>query len=418
MEIITILISMSIVLDGLWYDETGSRVELFYEAPVMNYVGEDGKYVECSRAYTDELTHVNYNIRIDAETGKIKKLEDMKAIFYITKADLIQFFKDNKGKVSPTSPKSIPLTLLDPSSEDYDTTLNKIMSKGSDKATELKRSESYRKDYYYMEVNLSTYRVVRDFATVSEEGKVVVDQSKEMTAELYSAKDTKFAQEYIARDAVGNLIIGTPVIGTPKMNVEIESISVEVAAMGDQTYDNAAADPQSKNKITVSINDFAGNITLKEQALADKWISQETFDSYASKVLATVSGKTTYTEAEWDKSKVVDGQYKQDKYASIDLGLSKEELNKLPLTANIFLSFDIETTQAAGAYNETYTPANKKVAQQNARIWEKPAEKESIKSDAQVQSFDPMLFVWIGIAVVAVIVIVVILIVVSKKKKK
>jgi hypothetical protein len=58
--------------------------------------------------------------------------------------------------------------------------------------------------------------------------------------------------------------------------------------MGTQLYDDASADPQSKNKITVSINDFPQNITRKEEALADEWISQETFDAYMSKVLATV----------------------------------------------------------------------------------------------------------------------------------
>ena len=400
--------------DGLWYDHAGYRVELFYEVPVMNYVGDDTKYVECTRAYTDELVHVDYDLRFDSKTGMIKNYDDMTAYFYITKADLIQFFKDNKGKVSPTSPVAIPLKLLDPSAEDYEAQLEKILNKGSDKADVLKFGEKYKKDYYYVKATLSSYRVVRDSSTVSADGTVVVDSSKEMSKELYSAKDTKFTSDYIARDSVGNMIRSTPNMGTPKLNVEIESISVEVAAMGTQTYDNAAADPQSKNKITVSINDFAQNVALKEQALADKWISQSTFDSYNSKILGTVSSKTTSTEAEWDTSKIVDGQYKQDKYASIDLGISKEELNKLPRNATIFVSFEIETAQAEGAFSETYTPSTAKVATGNAKIWERPAEQEK---SSNVQG-DPMLFVWIGIAAVVVIVIAVVLVVVLKKKKK
>jgi hypothetical protein len=236
-----------------------------------------------------------------------------------------------------------------------------------------------------------------------------------MSDDLYSAKDTKFTQDYIARDSVGNRIYSTPVQGTPKLNVEIESISVEIDAMGTQLYDNASADPQAQNKITVSINDFPQNIALKEQALADKWISQNTFDSYASKVLATVSSKTTSTVAEWDASKVKDGSYKST-VTSIDLGLSKEDLNKLPLTATIFLSFDIKTTQADGAYNAEYTPKDAAVTNQNAKIWEKPAKQESNPDDGA--NTNVMLFVWIGVAAVAVIAIVVILVLVLKKKKK
>lgn len=409
--------------DGLWYDNSGNRVELFHDIPIMNYVGEGDKSTEvsCQRAYTEDLMFFSYDFRIDSETGKIKKFEDMKAYYYISKADLIQFFKDNADSASPTSPKSIPLTFLDPNSKEegfnYEEELEKILDKGTDKASELKRGQKFRKDYYYIEVYPSTYRVVRDYSTVNSEGKVTVDASKEMSDDLYNTKDTVFAMEYIARDAVGNRIYSTPVQGTPKMNVEIESISVEFDAMGDQLYTDAAADPQSKNKITVSINDFPQNITLKEQALADKWISQNTFDSYMSKVLATVSGKTTSTEANWDASSVKDTSYKST-VTSIDLGLSKEELNALPLTATIFLSFDIETTQADGAYNEAYTPKDASVTNQNAKLWDRPAQQDKPDDTSDAGGLDPMLFVWIGVAAVAVIAIVVILIVVLKKKKK
>ncbi len=405
--------------DGLWYDNSGNRVELFHEIPIMNYVGNASKNnVDCQRAYTDDLKFFTYDFRIDSKTGMIKKFEDMKAYYYISKADLVQFFKDNKDTVSPTSPKSIPLTFLDPNSKEegfnYEEELAKILDNGTDKASELKRGERFRKDYYYMEVYPSTYRVVRESSSVNDEGKVVINKSRKMSADLYNNKDTVFAQEYIARDAVGNRIYSTPVLGCPKLNVEIESISVEFDAMGTQLYTDAASDPQSKNKITVSINDFPQNIALKEQALADKWISQQTFDSYVSRVLGTVSGKTTSTEANWDISSVRDSSYKST-VASVDLGLSKEELKALPLTATIFLSFDIETTQSEAAFNEEFTPENARITNQNAKIWEKPAVPDPIDEKS---NFDSMLFVWIGIAVVAVIAIVVILVVVLKKKKK
>ena len=403
--------------DGLWYDNAGNRVELFHDIPVVNYVGNDDKYVTCQRADGDDLMFFSYDFRIDSKTGKIKKFEDMKAYYYISKADIIQFFKDNKDSASPTSPKSIPLNFLDPNStENYDEMVDQIVSKGTDKASELKRGSNFRKDYYYVEVYPSTYRVVRDASTVNNEGEVVVNAGKQMSEELYNTKETKFDQEYIARDAVGNRIYSTPVQGVPKMNVEIESISIEIDAMGTQLYDNAASDPQSKNKITVSINDFPQNIALKEQALADKWISQKTFDSYISRNLATVSSKTTSNAAEWDASKVKDTSYKST-VTSIDLGLSKEALNALPLTASLYISFDIETKQADGAFNAEYTPADADVTNQNAKLWEKPAEKEK-ETQEDAAGLDPMLFVWIGIAAVVVIAIVVILVVVLKKKKK
>ncbi|MBR5501354.1 MAG: hypothetical protein IKV74_07495 [Clostridia bacterium] len=407
--------------DGLWYDNAGNRVELFHEIPVMNFVGvekasESSKTetVICQREYTDDLLFSNYDLRIDSKTGKIKKLEDLRAYYYISKADLVNFFKENKDSVSPTAPKALPLKYLDPSMENYDAELEKIL-KGTNSLSALERGEKFNKNYFYIDISPSTYRVVRDSSSVDAEGNVVFDKSKKMSDDLYSAKDTKFTQDYIARDSVGNRIYSTPVQGTPKLNVEIESISVEIDAMGTQLYDNASADPQAQNKITVSINDFPQNITLKEQALADKWISQNTFDSYASNVLATVSSKTTSTAAEWDASKVKDGSYKST-VTSIDLGLSKEDLNKLPLTATIFLSFDIKTTQADGAYNAEYTPKDAAVTNQNAKIWEKPAKQES-NPDAGTNT-NVMLFVWIGVAAVAVIAIVVILVLVLKKKKK
>ena len=45
--------------------------------------------------------------------------------------------------------------------------MNKIISKGTDSAALLKKGEKFTKQYYYIEVFPSTYRVVRDFATAT-----------------------------------------------------------------------------------------------------------------------------------------------------------------------------------------------------------------------------------------------------------
>lgn len=410
---------------GLWYDDAGNRVELFYQVPSFNYVGVGSKGTDAkfNREISNQFASISYAERFDSN-GMVKDVSDMIVYYYISKEDYLAFLEANKN-ASSTDPAQLPLKKAAYSEEEAranGTELVETVTAGraTNKLDQLKRGTKFTAPYFYVACNLKTYRVVQQSTYVDDSGKVVEDKSKKMTKDMYLSEDTLFSEDYIARDASGNLIISTPTQGNPKLNVEIESITIEIDAVGQQLYTDAASDPQNKNEITVSINDFPQNIALKEAALADEWISQKTFDSYQSRVLATVNSKTTATSAVWSESDIKDSSYKST-VTSIDLGLSKEELNALPYTATLYLSFSIETQQPDEACNKSYIKLDADSGKttlypQNANIWTRPSEPDTRDEES---GLDPIVLAMIiagGVVVVAAVAVAVVL--VLKKKKK
>lgn len=408
--------------NGLWYDDTGSRVELFYEPPVLQYTGSENntRGVNLSYAVTDELVPFDYANRF-GDDGKIKPLEDMYAYFYISNTDLVKFFKENKATATPGKPAIVPLKKAAATKAEAETTgaelIETVVDKGTNRIENVTRAgEKFKTPYFYVVCSVDTYRVSTTAKTVNEKGEVSIDKSKEMTDEVYSAPTTSFDSVFIARDTIGNRIYSTPVYGEPKLNVEIESITVEIDAAGTVDGGN---DPQNLNEITVSLNDFSQNIKLKEEALADKWISQATFDSYKCQVLGTVKSKTTTDKVEWNMDTVKDHSYKST-VQSLKLDLTKEQLASIPTTASVFVSFNIKTHQPAEAFDSTHIKYAKdstdsSLYTQNAYMWTRPAEQEKVEQEG----INWLLVIIIAAsAVVVIAIVVVVLLLVLKKKKK
>ncbi len=415
--------------NGLWFDESGYRVELFYEEPIVNYIGSNADKKETTNlthASTDELIAVDYASRFD-ENGKILPLEDLNIYYYISAADYNQFIKDNKATASGGNPAKLPLKKAAATEAEAKETGAELVSTiltGTNKLDNVMQAGSnLRSKYFYVVCSVESYRVSKQSSTFKDD-KVVVDESKTMVDDVYKSTATTFSSDFIARDTKGNRIYSTPVYGEPKLNVEIESITVEVDAVGTV---NGDVDPQQNNKITVSVNDFPKNIALKEEALADKWILQETFDAYKCKVLGTVNSETTTDKAEWNESKVKDGSYK-DTVKSLKLNMTKEEMNSLPLTGYVYLSFDIETQQPESAFNKDYIKyasngTDSSLSTLNAYIWTRPAEQEKPDGTQTTTVVSSGLstgaligIIAGGVAVVAAVVVVLI-IVLGKKKK-
>lgn len=414
--------------DGLWYDESGYRVELFYQEPIVNYIGSNDDKKETTNlthASTDELIAVDYASRFD-ENGKVLPLEDLNVYYYITADDYNKFIKENKATATGGNPAKLPLKKAAATEAEAKATGAELVSTiltGTNKLeTVMNAGNNLRTKYFYVVCSVDSYRVSKQSSKFDGD-KVVVDESKTMVDDVYKSTATTFSSDFIARDAKGNRVYSTPIHGEPKLKVEIESITVEIDAVGTVEGGN---DLQKNNKITVSINDFPQNIALKEEALADKWILQETFDAYKCKVLGTVNSETTTDKAEWNSGKVKDGSYK-DTVKSLKLNMTKEELNSLPLTGYVYLSFDIETHQPEDAFNTDYIKyasngTDSSLSTLNAYIWTRPAEKEVDNkvpvSGAATSGLSTGALIGIicgGVAVLAAIVVV--LIIVLRKKK-
>ncbi len=412
--------------DGLWYDDSGKRVELFYQPPVLQYTGSNNDSRETTNLSFDnhdELVSFDYESRFD-ENGKVKPLEELFVYFYISKDDYNKFINDNKETATASKPAVVPLKKAAATQEEADSTgaaLVEDVIKGTNKIDSLINSgNKFKSSYFYVICSVDSYRVTTEATSVNDEGEIIVDKSKTMTDEVYQAPTTSFDSVFIARDAVGNRVYSTPIYGDPKLNVEIESITVEIDAVGEVNGDN---DPQKNNKITVSLNDYPQNIALKEDALKDEWISQATFDSYVSKVLGTVECKTTTDKAEWNADSIKDGSYKST-VQSIKLDLTKEQLASIPTTASVFLSFDIGTHQPEEAFNTNYIKyadgsTDSSLYTQNAYMWTRPAEKEEPIVDDNANASINWLLIGIiaGSAVVVIAIVVVVLLLVMKKKK-
>lgn len=413
--------------NGIWYDETGSRVELFYQPPVLQYTGSNNDKKQTTNINyaidDDSLVAFDYAERFD-ENGKVKPLNEMYVYFYISNADYLQFIKDNKKTASATKPAVLPLKKAAATKEEAVATgaaMIEDVIKGTNKMDVLTSAgDSFKQSYFYVVCSVDFYRVSKESSSLNDKGEVVVDKKKAMTDAIYNAPTTSFDSSFIARDTIGNRVYSTPFYGDPMLNVEIESITIEIDAVGTV---NGSNDPQSNNKITISLNDFAQNIQLKQEALADEWISQKTFDSFKCQVLGTVNSKTTTDKAVWNKNAVKDGSYKES-VQSIKLDLTKEQLASIPTTATVFVSFDIETHQPEEAFNTAYicyandATKDSSLYTQNAYMWTRPAEREEIETDSATDSINWMLIIICAAGAVVVIAVVIIILIVLKKKKK
>jgi len=332
-----------ITKDYLWLDTSGRRIELFYQKAVYVCTGpnEKGKlkYDASNIKFLDEYEFIPYSMRFD-ENGKVKDISDIKFYQYVSKEEIESFIETEGANATPENPAIYAFHIADTPE------LVEEITKTSKSSYKTTKYPSYA----------TPFRVAKEIpgAEIPADATGEAAATPTYSDEEYYNKDTVFTMDNIYRDADGNLVFGTPVMGEPDLNVKIKSISIEIDAVGSQTYTDETQDPQYQNTITVSLNDYEINCNAKKAALDGNYISQETYDGFSSSILATVHSKTTSTAVNFDKTTCADGDNKKPTVVSIDLGLTEEQIAALPAKATFYLNFHIKTHQPDEAFDTSY----------------------------------------------------------------
>ena len=400
--------------DNIWKTSNNERVEMYVQVPVIKKTGLYKKLSKCPECkdkrpsgvdtyvwtcknghevkgdpvtdviLSDEYMWVPFNDRFD-ENGKIKKLQDINYMYYVTE-DEYQAFLEN----------------------DSQNTLAMKITDDKEIFADTKKEQKF-------EAFVGTY---------------IVDKNKDPNS--YWNKDRVFTQSDMVVDAMGFVAYATPKGGTPLLNAKIKDITVEIDALGEKLYDDIASDPQQKNTITLSINDCEYNSNLYKQWFEEGCYSQDEYDALGKFVIGTAKSETTRTEINMDKkaykSKAEYGYSPTVK--SISVGSSAEVLAKIPASAKIFVDFDIYQQQPAAAWDDTYkkemiladsvtkdsTVINEKI--EILTDANKPAKKVVIttQTDSSFPTWAIIAIIAGGVILVAAIVVVVVIVI--KKKKK
>ena len=413
--------------DYLWFSDDGQRIELFYQKCqyICTGVNEKGvvKYSQDNIKYIDDYVMIPYEKRFD-ENGKIRDVKGINVLQYVTNEEMDQFIEEVKAKLE-ADPESV--TPANPMILEFH------VETDDEKIAEM-TSSSQKKNYKFPKIALtpnSKYKISKEVPESKREPVAADATAAEGEAEIpmiddavYYDKNTVFTVENIARSN-GFLAYGTPVQGDPKLDVQIKDISIEIDAVGAQIYSNAADDPQNKNTIVLTLNDFEINCLAKAAALEGEYISQDKYDEFSSMILGTVHSKTTSTEPNFSKDNLKEG-YEDTNWKStvqsIYLNLDAETIAKLPMSASLFLNFHIETQQPEEAFDLSQCKLNSKktsLVSENAVKWIAPTEKlatpEPIITYIDVTPWGLIIGLAAGGVVIAVGVI--LAIVLSKKKK-
>ncbi|MBE7056521.1 MAG: hypothetical protein E7388_03660 [Ruminococcaceae bacterium] len=213
----------------------------------------------------------------------------------------------------------------------------------------------------------------------------------------------------IAKDSQGNLRNATPVQGTPVMKTKIDKITVEIDALGDKIYDNAADDPQQKNTVTLSLGNTVDNIkTIPE----------------CGQIIGTAKCITTRTEAKFNKRV-------KPTVKSVEFDISDEILDSIaPTSSKLYIEFGVETIQGVKAYSSKYTMANVASAEKGFKTQEVKVLTEADRSKYVTETPAPteepsamtsggaLIYIIIAAAAVVVIAVVIVIIILLGKKKK
>ena len=368
---------------------------MFYKKAHVVFTGYDSKNKPVYAVeYYDEYVMFPFEMRFD-ENGKIKDISDVSVLQYVTKEELDAFIEANPD-ASGSNPKYLELdkSTMDP--EEIKT-----------------MTSSSNKKKYVFPANNKTPREL-----------LAIDKAQFEDEAVYYDPNTKFTDENIER--TGNqeqkiAVISNPAVGTPVLNVKIKSITVEIDAVGDKIYDNPEEDPQNKNIITLTLGDFEYNCALRDQALAEKRITQEEYDKNPSMIVCSVHSKTTSTEPNFDTNKT---EQRKATVQSLEFELNEETIAKLPKDATVFVNFHIETHQPEAAFDiakcNTEKGGKTKLTPVNADAWKMP---DPPKEDPKDNNESSGLPTWALIAIIAggvvlVGVIAAVVIAAAKKKKK
>ncbi len=379
--------------DNVWRDSLGKRVEMFYKKAHVVFTGYDSKNKPVYAVeYYDKYVMFPFEMRFD-ENGKIRDISDVSVLQYVTKEELDAFIEANPD-ASGSNPKYLELdkSTMDP--EEIKT-----------------MTSSSNKKKYVFPANSKTPREL-----------LAIDKAQFEDEAVYYDPNTKFTDENIER--TGNqeqkiAVISNPALGSPILNVKIKSITVEIDAVGDKIYDNPEEDPQNKNIITLTLGDFEYNCALRDQALAEKRITQEEYDRNPSMIVGSVHSKTTSTEPNFDTNKT---EQRKATVQSLEFELDEETIAKLPKDATIFVNFHIETHQPEAAFDiskcNTEKGGKTKLTPVNADAYKMP---DPPKEDPKDNNESAGLPTWALIAIIAggvVLVGVIAAVIIAGAKKK
>lgn len=396
--------------DYVWIDSEGRRVELFYQKACYVLTGKNEKNDKpiYELRFMDEYEPLPFDVRFD-ENGKIIDTIKLNYTLYINKDELNTWADENKDTATAQNPAILYLKFAD--TEELNTEVTKTNKK-------LYNTKTTGARLFRVSIPETDLEVVEE---KDEKGKVI-STTTVIKPEYYSV-DRKFTFADIVRDEKGNLVTGTPVVGDPQLNVKIKNITIEIDALGTDLYSDPAQDPQNQNTIVISINDYEKNCLAKKAALDEKYILQNTYDDFSSKIIATVNSKTTTKDVNWDKDSIVNESYKPS-VQSIDLGLTAEEIEALPMTATFFFNFHIKTHQPEAAFDFDHLKTVSKkdtsstLLSENAAKWVSPKEKAEYQYTVTETYIPWNIIIPCAIGGVVLIAAIIVIIVVSKKKKK
>ncbi|MBP5633100.1 MAG: hypothetical protein J6X34_05035 [Clostridia bacterium] len=420
-----------ITKDDMWLDNEGQRVELFYQKCQYVCTGRDDKgklkYSQDNIKFMEEYEMFPFDKRYD-ENGMIRDVSQIKALQYVTNDEMDEFIDKvtamldaDPESVSPQNPQYLPFHVTWDEEE-----MASMTSKENKKNYKFPKNDfSYKLLYKISKDDPAAKNAPADASATADPNA----ETPKIDDAVYYSKDTIFTKENIALSGEF-LAFGTPVQGEPKLNVKIKDISVEIDAVGDKIYDNAEEDPQNKNTIVISLNDFEGNCIEKKAALDEGYITQKTYDDFSSMILGTIHSKTTSTAPDFSKENLktdesgneIEGTNWKSTVQSIYLNLDEETLAKLPSSASIFLNFHIETQQPEEAFDLGQCKLDSKkssLVAENAVKYKRPSEPLPTEKPANTGNGNiPWNIIIPIIAGVVVLAVVIVLIAVIGKKKK
>ena len=420
-----------ITKDDMWLDNEGQRVELFYQKCQYVCTGKDDKgklkYSQDNIKYMEEYEMFPFDKRYD-ENGMIRDVSQIKALQYVTTEEMNEFIdkvtamlEADPESVTPQNPQYLPFHVTMDENE-----MAEMTSKENKKNYKFPKNDySYKLLYKISKDDPAAKNATAD-ASATADPKA---ETPKIDDAIYYSKDTVFTKENIALSGEF-LAFGTPVQGEPKLNVKIKDISVEIDAVGDKIYDNAEEDPQNKNTIVISLNDFESNCLEKKAAFEEGYVSQKDYEDFSSMILGTIHSKTTSTAPDFSKDNLktdesgnaIDGTNWKSTVQSIYLNLDEETLAKLPGSASIFLNFHIETQQPEEAFDLSQCKLNSKkssLVAENAVKYKRPSEPLPTEKPANTGNGSiPWNIIIPVIAGVVVLAVVIVLIAVIGKKKK
>lgn len=301
-----------------------------------------------------------------------------------------------------------------------------------------KRAYESAKTNYETSASIKNYRIKTD---ANDDGKISKEEIAAVDAKTsFTADDIELY--FKPGETVGTKVLGTPVEGAVKMKASIEYITIELDALGSQLYDDVSADPQQNNTITMTIGNTESNLKLAEELVAK---NPKKVNNSGS-VIGTAKSVTTKTSLN-----LTEGAESTAK--SVKFEATPEALSQLRNGAEIYLNFNIATTQKAeiadlndycisgnvyydgeklyslDEYNALKAAVQKKCVKQESRVAQIniPVMSEAQLADVAGAGEDDgdSLFskTWFIIALIAagvviVAVVVILVIVLSKKKKK